>query len=195
MTFFAELEKQKARGNIASYGVSIEKVDEGLKAMEYGISAIEVIFNMFRLKPIDALFPKAVQKQVGIIARVPLASGLLTGKYTAGTVFGPHDHRTYNRDGAAFDKGETFSGVPYEKGLAAVEELKNVFATDDLAPIAIRWVLMHGAVSVVIPGASRVEQVLSNVRAASLPPLTDTQMEAVRAVYDRLLRDEIHPQW
>ena len=192
---FAELERQKEAGNIAGYGVSIEKVEEGVMAMEYGISAMEVIFNMFRLKPLDRLFPLAAEKNVAVIARVPLASGLLTGRYGKDTVFGPKDHRTFNRDGASFDKGETFSGVPYELGLQAVQALKNVFGTDDLAPIAIRWVLMHPQVSVVIPGASRAEQVLSNVRAADLPPLTQEQMDAVTAVYDGYLRGIIHPQW
>ena len=192
---FGELEKQKKAGKIAAYGVSIEKVDEGLQAMEYGISAMEVIFNMFRLKPLDQLFPTAAKKNVGIIARVPLASGLLTGRYTKDTVFGPQDHRTYNREGAAFDKGETFSGIPFELGLEAAEALKAVFGTADLAPYAIRWILMHPEVSVVIPGASKAAQVASNVKAAELPPLTDTQMKAVADIYDRYLRESIHPQW
>ena len=192
---FGELERQKKLGKIADYGVSIEKVSEGLQAMDYGIAAMEVIFNMFRLKPLDELFPQAAKKNVGIIARVPLASGLLTGRYTKDTVFGPQDHRSYNREGAAFDKGETFSGVPYELGLEAAEELKKVFGTDQLAPIAIRWVLMHPEVSVVIPGASRASQVSDNVRAAELPPLTEAQMRAVREIYDRNLRAIIHPQW
>ena len=192
---FSELDRLKAAGKIADYGVSIEKVEEGIQAMEYGISAMEVIFNMFRLKPLDQLFPLAKKNQVGIIARVPLASGLLTGRFSRGTVFGAQDHRSYNRDGAAFDKGETFSGVPYEMGLQAVEELKGIFGTEDLAAIAIRWVLMHEEVSVVIPGASRAEQVTGNVKASELPPLTAEQMQAVKDVYDRLLRETIHPQW
>ena len=192
---FGELEKQKKLGKIADYGVSIEKVGEGIQAMEYGISAMEVIFNMFRLKPLDELFPLAAKNSVGIIARVPLASGILTGRYTKDTVFGPQDHRSYNREGAAFDKGETFSGVPYELGLEAAEELKKVFGTDQLAPLAIRWVLMHPAVSVVIPGASRAAQVMDNVKAAELPPLTDAQMQAVQNIYDQYLRAIIHPQW
>ena len=192
---FGELEKQKKLGKIADYGVSIEKVSEGIQATEYGIAAMEVIFNMFRLKPLEALFPLAVKNKVGIIARVPLASGILTGRYTKNTVFGPRDHRSYNREGAAFDKGETFCGVPYELGREAAEELKEVFGTDQLAPIAIRWVLMHAAVSVVIPGASRAVQVLDNVKAAELPPLTDAQMQAVQRIYDQYLRAIIHPQW
>ena len=192
---FTALDKMKAAGMIAAYGVSIEKAEEGVRAMEYDIAAMEVIFNMFRLKPLEQLFPLAKKNNVGIIARVPLASGLLTGRYTRDTVFGAQDHRSYNRDGAAFDKGETFSGVPYETGLQAVEELKAVFGTGDLAATAIRWVLMHPEVSVVIPGASRAEQVRSNVKAAELEPLTEAQMQAVRDIYDRYLRDTIHPQW
>ena len=192
---FGELEKQKKAGKIADYGVSIEKVEEGIQAMEYDISAMEVIFNMFRLKPLDRLFPMAAEKNVGIIARVPLASGLLTGKYTKDTVFGPQDHRSYNREGAAFDKGETFSGTPYALGLEAAEALKAVFGTEDLAPYAIRWILMRPEVSVVIPGASRAGQVTSNMKAAALPPLTDEQMKSVSDIYDRFLRQIIHPQW
>ena len=192
---FSELERQKQAGSIADYGVSIEKVSEGLQAMEYDISAMEVIFNMFRLKPLDSLFPKAQERGVGIIARVPLASGLLTGKYNKETVFGEKDHRSFNREGASFDKGETFSGVPYDLGLECVEELKKLFGADNLALIAIRWILMHEAVSVVIPGASRAAQLKENIRAAELPALTDNQMKAVQELYDRKLRSIIHPQW
>ena len=192
---FAELERQKEKGKIMGYGVSIEKVEEGLMALDYGISAIEVIFNMFRLKPLDELFPKASAKDVALIARVPLASGLLTGKFSRDTTFGEKDHRNYNREGASFDKGETFSGVPYEIGLSAVDELKKVFGTDELALIAIRWILMHPEVSVVILGASRTEQVKNNVKAEDTAPLTDDQMKAVNDIYDKYLRDIIHPQW
>ncbi|MBP5291775.1 MAG: aldo/keto reductase, partial [Lachnospiraceae bacterium] len=192
---FSELERQKKLGKIAGYGVSIQQVDEGIQAMEYGISAMEVIFNMFRMKPLDKLLPEAYKKQIGIIARVPLASGILTGKFTKDTVFGEKDHRTFNRDGASFDKGETFSGVPYDIGLEAADELKKLFGTDNLAPIAIRWILMHPEVSVVIPGASRAVQVKENVKAAEQEPLTDAQMQAVKDIYDKYLRDIIHPQW
>lgn len=192
---FEELEKQKKAGKIRDYGVSVERVDEALAAMKYDISAIEVIFNMFRFKPLDELFPRAMEKNIGIIARVPLASGLLTGKFTKDTVFGEKDHRSYNREGASFDKGETFSGVPYELGLEAVEELKQLFGTDQLAPLAIRWVLMHEAVNVVIPGASRASQVYDNVKAAELDALSDEQMKAVEEIYNRKLKAIIHPQW
>ncbi len=192
---FAELEHQKELGKTADYDVSIERVDEGTQAMNYNISAIEVIFSMFRFKPLDELFPLAKEKNVGIIARVPLASGLLTGKFTKDTVFGEKNHRSYNREGASFDKGETFSGVPYELGLEAAEELHQVFPDIPLASAAIRLVLMHPEVSVVIPGASRVSQVAANVKAAELPPLSDQQMNAVRDIYERKLKKIIHPQW
>ncbi len=192
---FTELERLKASGKISDYGVSIEKVEEGLMAMEYGISAIEVIFNMFRLKPLDELLPKAKEKGIGIIARVPLASGILTGRYTKSTTFGEKDHRSYNREGKSFDKGETFSGVPYELGLECADEIKRIFGTDDIAPFAIRWILMHDAVSVVIPGASRTAQLVENIKAAELPDLTDEQMKKVRELYDTRLRSIIHPQW
>ncbi len=192
---FAGLDKLVQKGKIAHYGVSIEKVSEGLRAMEYPISAIEVIFNMFRLKPAEELFPAAQARQIGILARVPLASGLLTGRYTKDTRFGQNDHRSYNRNGEAFDKGETFSGVDYEQGLRAVAELKKLFDTEDLIPYALRWILMQEAVSAVIPGASRPEQVRANVKAAQLPALSPEQMEGVRAIYDRYIRASVHPNW
>ena len=192
---FDKLEELKKFGKISSYGVSIEKVEEGLMAMEYGISAIEVIFNMFRLKPLEELLPKAKEKNIGIIVRVPLASGLLTGKYTKDTKFGENDHRTFNRDGKAFDKGETFSGVDYDLGLKAVEELKKVFKTDDLVPYALKWILMHDEVSVVIPGASRVEQVYSNNRVEDFTDLTENEMKAVLDIYNKYIRESVHNNW
>ena len=192
---FHKLDELKSSGKIAGYGVSIEKVSEGIKAMKYDISAIEVIFNMFRLKPLDELFTLAKEKNIGIIARVPLASGLLTGKFNKDTVFGSEDHRSYNRNGEAFDKGETFSGVDYELGLQAVEELKKVFNTNDLAPYAIKWILMHDAVSVVIPGASKQEQVYSNVKASQLPELTKEQMDQVTNIYNKYIGNSVHSNW
>lgn len=192
---FAGMDRLKEKGKIADYGVSIEKVSEGLKAMEYNISAMEVIYNMFRLKPAEELFPQAKAHDVGIITRVPLASGLLTGKFTASTTFGPQDHRSYNRNGESFDKGETFSGVDYDLGLQAVAELKELFHTDNLAPYALRWVLMNDAVSVVIPGASKASQLVSNIEAAQLPPLTQEQMDGVQAIYDKYIRASVHNNW
>ena len=192
---FNKLDELKEKGKIASYGVSIEKVSEGLEAMKYNISAIEVIFNMFRLKPLEELFPKAKEKNIGIIVRVPLASGLLTGKFTKDTTFGPNDHRTYNRNGEAFDKGETFSGVNYDLGLQAVAELQELFGTKDIAPYAIKWILMHDAVSVVIPGASKEEQVYLNLKAAELPDLTEEQMNRVEEIYNKYIKESVHNNW
>lgn len=192
---FAGLDRMKKSGKIVDYGVSIEKSSEGLAAMDYDISAIEVIFNMFRLKPLDELFPKAKANNIGILARVPLASGLLTGKFSTDTTFGSADHRFYNRNGESFDKGETFSGVDYNLGLQAVQELKDLFHTEKLAPYALRWILMHDAVSAVIPGASRTSQLLSNVQAGELPPLMEDQMRGVKDIYDRLIRPTVHELW
>ncbi|MEG1594779.1 MAG: aldo/keto reductase, partial [Oscillibacter sp.] len=192
---FAGLENIKRSGKIANYGVSIERVSEGLAAMQYGIAAIEVVFNMFRLKPAEELFAKAKAGNVGILARVPLASGLLTGRYTKDTVFGEKDHRSYNRNGEAFDKGETFAGVDYEQGLLAVAELKKLFETDNLVPYALRWILMHDAVSAVIPGASKTDQLDASRAAAELPPLTQRQMDGVQAIYDQYIRKDVHNNW
>jgi aryl-alcohol dehydrogenase-like predicted oxidoreductase len=186
----------KKQGKIKHYGVSIEKIEEGLKAMKYpGVEAIEVIFNMFRLRPAQELFEKAKEHNVGIIVRVPLASGLLTGKYTKNTTFGTHDHRTFNRDGASFDKGETFSGVPFDLGLEAASKLKNYFPQDQLPLYALRWILMFDAVSTVIPGASRPEQITENVKAALLKPLTKEEMTYVEDIYDAYIKEHVHHLW
>ena len=187
--------KMKAEGLIRHYGVSIEKVEEGLAALEYDISAIEVIFNMFRMKPAEELFKKAAEKNVGIIVRVPLASGLLTGKYDQRTTFGPNDHRTFNRNGEAFDKGETFSGVDYNTGVRAANRLKKELGTDNLAAIALRWILMHPEVSVIIPGASRPEHIVSNVKASELPALSEKEMQTVRSIYDEEIRPLVNQLW
>ena len=192
---FTTLDSLKSAGKIVSYGVSVEKVSEGIAAMKYPISAIEVIFNMFRLKPLDELLPTAKKNGVGIIARVPLASGLLTGRYDENTKFGEKDHRTTNRNGERFDKGETFSGVDYATGLKAVAELKKLFGTEDLIPYALKWILMHDEVSVVIPGASKASQVGTNVSATQTPDLTKEQMDGVKAIYDKYIRESVHGLW
>jgi aryl-alcohol dehydrogenase-like predicted oxidoreductase len=194
---FELFDQLKQEGKIQNLGVSVEKVEEGLKALEYpNVTTIQVIFNMFRQRPAELLFKEAQRRDVGIIVRVPLASGLLTGKFSPQTQFAPDDHRNFNRDGAAFDKGETFSGVDYETGLAAVEELKKVFPSQpNLAPLALRWVLAFPEVSCVIPGASRPEQLTSNLAAETLPPLTSEQLAAVRAVYDQRIRPLVHQLW
>lgn len=192
---FHYMDDFKKQGKIKHYGVSIEKIEEGLKAMTYpGVEAIEVIFNMFRLRPATELFHIAKQKGVGIIVRVPLASGLLTGKYTKDTTFSQNDHRTFNRHGEAFDKGETFSGVPYDVGLKAVDELKKVFP-ENLSLYALRFILMFDGVSTVIPGASKPEHILENIKAADLPPLTDVQMNEVKRIYDTYIKQHVHHLW
>ena len=192
---FDVLDALKAEGKIKYYGVSIERIDEGLAALEHDISAIEVIFSMFRLRPADELFKKAAAKGVAIIVRVPLASGLLTGRFTADTKFGPDDHRTFNRNGEAFDKGETFSGVDYLTGVRVAQQLKSELGTDDLATTALRYILMYPEVSVVIPGASRPEQIQRNVKASDAAPLTDEQMQTVRNIYNKEISPLVHHLW
>lgn len=192
---FDALDRLKSDGKIRAYGVSVEKVEEGLKAIEFpGVASIQIIFNMFRQRPAELLFPRAAEKNVGIIARVPLASGLLTGKLSADSRFAASDHRAFNRNGERFDKGETFAGVDYETGLAAVEELKALFG-DDLPQYALRWILMFPEVSCVIPGASRADQAAANVRAAELPPLRRQQMEEVRRIYEARIKPLVHQLW
>lgn len=194
---FELFDQLKQEGKIQHLGVSVEKVEEGLKALEYpNVTTVQVIFNMFRQRPAELLFKEAQRRNVGLIVRVPLASGLLTGKFSPQTTFAPDDHRQFNRDGAAFDKGETFSGVDYHTGLAAVEELKKVFpGQPNLAPLALRWILMFPEVSCIIPGASRPEQLASNLQAEALPALTPEQMAAVRDIYDRMIRPQVHQVW
>ncbi|ORN34876.1 aldo/keto reductase [Lentilactobacillus parabuchneri] len=193
-TFF-EMDKLKKQGKIQNYGVSVERVEEGIKALSYDISAVEIIFNMFRLRPADLFFDLAKKNNVGILARVPLASGLLTGKYTADTKFAPEDHRTTNRHGEQFDKGETFSGVDYLTGVKATNELKDRLGTDSLAAMALRFILMFDAVSAVIPGASNPNQIDRNTTAAELPAFTDAQMQIVRDVYDQYIKNPVEYLW
>jgi aryl-alcohol dehydrogenase-like predicted oxidoreductase len=194
---FALFDTLKAEGKIRNLGVSVETIDQALKAIQYpNVTTIQIIFNMFRMRPAEEFFSEARKKNIGIIVRVPLASGLLSGKYSRATQFGSGDHRHFNREGAAFDKGETFSGVDYETGLKAVEELKALFPADaDLAAWALRWVLMFPEVSTVIPGASRAKQVQPNLDAAKLRALTSAEMEGVKAVYDKYIKQSVHPQW
>jgi aryl-alcohol dehydrogenase-like predicted oxidoreductase len=194
---FELFDKLREEGKVQNLGVSVERVEEGLKALEYpNVATLQVIFNLFRQRPAELLFKEAKRRDVGIIVRVPLASGLLTGKFGPQTKFAADDHRNFNRDGAAFDKGETFAGVDYATGLAAVEELKAVFPGEGaLAAAALRWVLMFDEVSCVIPGASRPEQLESNLRAADLPALEAEQMAAVRDVYQHRIRPLVHQLW
>ena len=194
---FGLFEKLKEEGKILAMGVSVETVGEALIAMKYDIvSSIQVIFNMFRQKPSETLFAHPEIDKFGIIARVPLASGLLTGKLTIDTVFSKEDHRLFNRQGEAFDKGETFSGVNYDKGLSAVQELTEVFqGKEHLAAWAMRWVLMFPQVSTAIPGASKIDQVISNVKAPLLPEIPINQMEAVKNIYNKYFKADIHHLW
>lgn len=193
-TFF-EMDKLKQAGKIQNYGVSVERVEEGIKALDYDISAVEIIFNMFRLRPAKLFFDLAKQHNVGILARVPLASGLLTGKYTADTKFGKEDHRTTNRNGELFDKGETFSGVDYLTGVKAADTLKQRLGTNNLAATALRYILMYDAVSAVIPGASSPQQIERNTAASALPPLTAEQMQIVSDVYDQYIKNPVDYLW
>ncbi|MCF6165819.1 Aldo-keto reductase [Furfurilactobacillus rossiae] len=190
-----ELDNLKKAGKIQNYGVSVEKVEEAIKALSYNISTVEIIFNMFRLRPADLFFKLAKEQNVGILARVPLASGLLSGKYTADTKFGKNDHRSYNRDGSAFDKGETFSGVDYMTGVKAADELKERLGSDNLAQTALRWILMFDAVSTVIPGASNPQQIDRNVSAADAPALTHDQMLIVNDVYNKYIKNPVEYLW
>lgn len=195
---FQGLEQITRKGKVQFWGASVEKVEEALKAIEYEvIASVQIIFNAFRHRPAELFFREAKARNVGIIARVPLASGLLTGKITANTQFARDDHRNFNRHGKAFDVGETFSGLQdFDAALAAVEELKAIVPPGgSLAAFALRWILMHEAVSCAIPGAKRAEQVESNVAAADLPPLTDEQMRQVAAIYDRHVRGQVHQKW
>ena len=179
----------KKEGKILNLGVSVEKIDEALRAIEYeNVTTIQIIFNMLRQRPAEHFFAEAARKNVGIIARVPLASGLLSGTFSSSTTFGKDDHRTFNRNGEAFDKGETFSGVDYTKGLEAVEEIKKLFPQQtNLSAIALKWILMYKEVSCVIPGASRPEQILSNNLAAELPNLSLEQMGNIKRIYEQTI--------
>jgi aryl-alcohol dehydrogenase-like predicted oxidoreductase len=194
---FAALEAIKAKGKIADYGVSVETVEEARAAIRQpGVVSVQIIYNMFRMKPAEVFFPEAKAANVAVIARVPLASGLLTGKMTKESQFAADDHRSFNRNGEAFDKGETFSGVPYEVALEAVEELRALVpAGVTMAAFALRWILMEEAVTVVIPGAKSPAQARANAVAAGLPGLSPAVMEAAREVYDRRIKAHVHGAW
>jgi aryl-alcohol dehydrogenase-like predicted oxidoreductase len=194
---FGILDDLVQAGKIRFYGVSVEKVEEAIKATEYpNVQSVQIIFNMFRHRPAERFFPLAQERKVGILARVPLASGLLTGKMTPQSQFGSDDHRNFNRYGQAFDRGETFSGVDYETGLAAVEELKALVPPGvSLTQFALRWILMFDAVSCAIPGAKRPDQMTDNAAAADLPPLTEAQMAAIRQIYEKHIKAQVHQRW
>ncbi|HVN56435.1 MAG TPA: aldo/keto reductase [Anaerolineaceae bacterium] len=194
---FAVLDDLVQQGKLRYYGVSVEKVSEALKAIEYpNVQSVQIIFNIFRQKPAEEFFPAAAQRKIGILARVPLASGLLTGKITRQTQFAADDHRNYNRHGESFDQGETFAGVDFETGLQAVDALRGLVPEGEtLTGLALRWILMFDAVTCAIPGAKRSDQVRENASAADLPPLSSETMARVREVYDRHIREQVHDRW
>lgn len=194
---FGLFEELKREGKILNLGVSVEKVEEALKAIEFpNVTTVQIIFNMFRQRPAERFFAEAARRNVGIIVRVPLASGLLTGLYDSNTQFNAGDHRFFNREGSAFDHGETFSGIPYEVGLDAVNQLRAVFpGAENLAPQALRWILDFPEVTTIIPGASRTEQVASNLNAAQLPPLEDSMREQVNRIYQERIKPHVHMYW
>lgn len=194
---FDALDRLVTAGKIRHYGVSVEKIEEALKAIEYpNVQSVQIIFNLFRHRPAELFLEQARQRGVGILARVPLASGLLTGKLTSESTFTADDHRAYNREGASFDRGETFSGVDFELGLQAVEELRQLCPPGiTLVQFALRWILMFDQVTCAIPGAKRPEQAEENFSAADLPTLSDETMSAVKSIYDRLIRSSVHQYW
>jgi aryl-alcohol dehydrogenase-like predicted oxidoreductase len=194
---FETLDDLVAAGKIRFYGVSVEKVEEAIKAIEYPhVQSVQIIFNAFRLRPSELFFEQAKRRNVAVIARVPLASGLLSGRFARLTEFPADDHRSFNRDGAMFDRGETFSGVDYETGLEAVDRLKALVPPGaTLAQFALRWILSFEAVSCVIPGARRPEQVRDNARAADLPPLDAPTLAKVQEIYDAAIRPLVHHRW
>ena len=194
---FGFLDRMMEAGKIRYYGVSVERVEEALKAIEYpNVQTVQIIFNCFRQRPADLFFAQAQKKEVGILARVPLSSGMLTGKLRRDSQFAADDHRNFNRHGQAFDVGETFSGVDYETSLAAVEEIRTLVpAGVSMAQFALRWILMFDAVTCAIPGGKRPSQVAENCAASDLPPLPDAAMSAIRALYEARIRPAVHQRW
>jgi aryl-alcohol dehydrogenase-like predicted oxidoreductase len=194
---FEGLDQMVKAGKLRHYGVSVEKVEEALKAIEYpGVETVQIIFNMFRQRPTELFFREAWARKTGIIVRVPLASGLLTGKMNAQTRFSPDDHRSFNRKGKAFDRGETFSGVDYMKGLKAVEELKGIAPHGmTMSQFALRWILMRPEVSCVIPGGKRPAQVEDNCRASGFPRIPGAVMRQVRGIYEKYVMADVHHRW
>jgi len=194
---FEILDEMVKVGKIRFYGVSVERVEEALKAIDFpGVQSVQIIYNIFRQRPAEVLFAEARRRQVGIIARLPLSSGMLAGKMTRASTFADDDHRQANREGAWFDRGETFSGVPFEVGLEAVEELRPLVAAGtSMASFALRWILMNEAVSCVIPGGKRPSQVDENCAAADLPALSPATMAKVDDIYERRIKKLVRPYW
>jgi aryl-alcohol dehydrogenase-like predicted oxidoreductase len=194
---FGILDDLVKAGKLRHYGVSVEKVEEALKAIEFpNVQSVQIIFNIFRQRPAELFFTEAQKRKVGILARVPLASGLLSGKITRESKFAKDDHRNFNRHGEAFDRGETFAGVDFETGLRAVEELKTLVPENaTLAQLALRWILEFSAVTCAIPGAKRPAQVAENIAAADLPPLPASAMKKIGTIYDAEIKPLVHHYW
>ena len=194
---FGVLDDLVQAGKIRYYGVSVEKVEEALKAIEYpGVQSVQIIFNIFRQRPSELFFSEAQRRKVGILARVPLSSGMLTGKFGKQSKFSSDDHRQYNRHGESFDVGETFSGVDYDLSLEAVEKLRKLVPQDvSMAQFALRWILMFEAVSCTIPGAKNPQQSVDNAKAAELLSLSDETMDAVKEIYNTMIREHVHYRW
>lgn len=194
---FAMLDDFVKAGKLRYYGVSVERVEEALKAIEFpNVQTVQIIFNCFRERPSDVFFPRAREKQIGILARVPLASGMLTGKLRADSTFAKDDHRNFNRHGEAFDVGETFAGVDYKIGLQAVEEIRALLPQGaSMSQFALRWILMFDAVTCAIPGGKRPEQVAANCSASALPGLPPETMKAIQRIYDQRIRPLVHQRW
>lgn len=194
---FGMLDDFVKAGKLRYYGVSVEKVEEALKAIEFpGVQSVQIIFNMFRQRPADLFFAEAQRKRVGILARLPLSSGMLSGKLTRSSKFESTDHRAFNRHGEAFDRGETFSGFDYERGLEVVEMLRPLVPKGaSLAQFALRWILMFPAVTCAIPGAKRPSQAEENVAAADLPPIPSDTMNKVREIYEGYVKEQVHQYW
>jgi aryl-alcohol dehydrogenase-like predicted oxidoreductase len=194
---FGILDDLVQAGKVLFYGVSVERVEDALKSIEYpGVQSVQIVYNMFRQRPAELFFPEAKRRRVGVLARLPLSSGLLAGKLSARSVFTGDDHRQFNRNGEAFDRGETFSGIPYTTGLSLVEELRPLCPGDlPMATWALRWILMNDAVTCAIPGAKRPDQVDENVSAVDLPPLPAATMAKVHAIYDHRIRPLVHQYW
>ena len=194
---FAALDELVAAGVIANYGVSVEKVEEALKAIEFpGVASVQIIFNIVRQRPADHFLAEAKRRDVGVLARVPLASGLLTGKLSKDSVFDASDHRNFNRHGESFDVGETFSGVDYETGLALVDELRGLVPGGaTMAQMALRWILMSEAVTAAIPGAKTPEQAKANAAAADLAPLPAAAMDRIARLYEERVKPLVHQRW
>ena len=194
---FETLDSFVEEDKIQHYGVSVEKVEEGLKAIEYpGVVSVMIIFNIFRQRPMELFFEECRKRNVAVIARVPLASGLLTGKMSLKTEFPASDHRNYNREGKAFDVGETFSGVDFETGLKAVEELKRIKPENmSLVQLALKWILMHNEVSCIIPGAKNAKQVEENISVSELADLSSETVRGIKAVYEKFIKPSVHQRW